>query len=335
MAVGKDDTKSVTKSDDKVVVKKCADKERDENWLKEEDRVFVGWNGSYKGGLRTPHAHPPERKFSTVRASLYERPPDFTMPSLPISLPSSEGWRSKNRKRVSIPIMWPYIPGSPTIASIAEEWIGNVDVIAGASLMYALFGHSRYVKECFLLERNAQGAVVVMHVPKHKRSDMDSPGHMSESICCPNKGKHKIHFSIGKFRVGRFKMATVSEVDGFMQDVGKAIEIKTRKRRTVPDLKDTVQASINGSDSLVQFKLSENNEVLESVQVYKTSFLRDRHRVAWKNAGDRITDMLGVILSNDLVQGAFGVPVVLAFDPKTRTPVITESGASCSMLPLH
>lgn len=304
------------------------------NWLTEESRDYVAWDGFHeKGSRRYALTNPPGLAMSRCRVEKGVLPPPFGIPELPASLPEIRG--NKYTKQNSTPIMWPHMPGAPTLALSLKECVEDVDIVAGASLFYALWGHSRYVKEKYLLQRCANGAVIVIHLPKHKRSDSQSPGHLSEAICCPDKRQSRIHFSIGKLRVGNIRMTTISEVDGFMVDFKRPVEIKTRKRTTIPDLKDTIQASVNGSEYLAQFKLSSNERLLESVQLYRTKDLQLRHDVAWHNAGKRICEMLNTILLNELVMNACDHPVMLTFDQVTREPLIVDAQKSYpSIMPL-
>lgn len=314
------------------VCSKCAVHEQ--NWLTEESREYVAWDGFHeKGSRRYALTSPPGLAMSKNRVEKGVLPPSFDIPSLPAVLPQTRG--SRYTKQNSTPIMWPHMPGAPTLALSLKECIEDVDIVAGASLFYALWGHSRYIKEKYLLQRCANGTVIVIHLPKHKRSDSQSPGHLSEAICCPGKLHNRIHFSIGKLRVGNIHMTTISEVDGFMTDLKRPVEIKTRKKTTIPDMKDTIQASVNGSEYLAQFKLSSNERMLESVQLFRTTDLQLRHDVAWQNAGQRICVMLQHILSNELVMSAYNHPVMLTFDQVTREPLIANAQSSfMSIIPL-
>lgn len=304
------------------------------NWLTEESRDYAAWDGFHeKGSRRYALTNPPGLAMSQSRVEKGVLPPSFDIPALPAVLPQTRG--SKYTKQNSTPIMWPHMPGAPTLALSLKECVEDVDIVAGASLFYALWGHSRYIKEKYLLQRCANGTVIVIHLPKHKRSDSQSPGHLSEAICCPGKRQNRIHFSIGKLRLGNIRMTTISEVDGFMTDFKRPVEIKTRKKITIPDLKDTIQASVNGSEYLAQFKLSSNERMLESVQLFRTKDLQHRHDVAWQNAGQRILEMLDVILSNELVKSAYNHPVMLTFDPVTREPLVADAQHSYpSIIPL-
>lgn len=298
----------------------------EENWLLEEPtaREYISWNGWHcRGERRHTLTNPPPLDLSTSRLERNTTPPEFHNPGLPTKLPRVDRKGCGYHGRT--PLLWPYIPGTPTLALLCQEVITDVDIVAGASLLYALSGHSRYVKEPYLMQRCFTGAIIVTHLVKHKQSDNHSPGHLSERLCCPGKTANTTHFSLGRFQIGDVKMTTVSEIDGFIVKAGKPVEIKTRKKSTTPDLKDTIQASVNGSAYLAQFKLSDDEKILESMKLFTTANLRRRHKVAWKTAGERVCRLLTKVVNNKLVLNAYKQPVLLTFDPSSREPVISQT----------
>ena len=113
------------------------------NWLTEESRDYVAWDGFHeKGSRRYALTNPPGLAMSQSRVEKGVLPPSFDIPALPAVLPQTRG--SKYTKQNSTPIMWPHMPGAPTLALSLKECVEtflemtNETLRVHAQMIYAL-----------------------------------------------------------------------------------------------------------------------------------------------------------------------------------------------------
>jgi len=259
-----------------------------EEWLLVESRTFASWdNAKYQKDA------PENLPSSRIRI---QHPPKFTIPTLPSVLPPKEGAQYVKHK-----------PGAVEVcrAAVANTMISldGVNIVANSAFLYALWGgHPGALKDRYLLQWSDDDILFVHLVPWSNRTDVSAPGFVAERMCCEGRHHEEWHFSLAKFKIGNYTLLIVSEVDGFNPETNSPIEMTVQKKPKPPSLKELLQVSLNGSTQYVQFKLSKDSTVLESLKVVQRDDLLVKNLTSWANAGRQIQSLLSLILRDTVVK---------------------------------
>mmetsp|Transcript_20456 Transcript_20456/g.55826 ORF Transcript_20456/g.55826 Transcript_20456/m.55826 type:complete len:524 (-) Transcript_20456:235-1806(-) len=319
----------------------------DPDWFHVEERATIHWDESpAASGQTLALKTAPMLDDMASRVNADARPPMIRAPrQLPVALPRMDPAKRRANMQKALH-RYPAEPGSGRLGIVAAQalgWeLGSFDVVCGTSLVKALSGDTRLMKDEFFLQR-FQGTVCCLHMPSNVHGQ-DDVGHAVERLLC---GASDVmvggcDYMATAARVGESRMLIMSEVDA-TDSTGMVVELKSSNvkggKSFVTD-KVALQVMVNGSGYVLACSLDEDKARLIGLEWIPVGEGIANHRSSITTAGQRVRLLLEQVLAymHDVHSTAGGSelgPIVkLTFDDG-KAPVLevtAESGVE--VLPL-